>query len=113
MVFNNFLLSPQFSRDQKERNASFEQDACYAGFNDVKKVPRSDLSLKGKTQYIDTIKKYFGEVHANIGNFNVRYEYNIIFLLLIFIIQRNTCQIYNISCTKSCFGSMHGCFMVV
>ncbi|XP_020630378.1 alpha-1,6-mannosylglycoprotein 6-beta-N-acetylglucosaminyltransferase A-like [Orbicella faveolata] len=25
---------------------------------------------QGKTQYIDTIKKYFGEVHANIGNFN-------------------------------------------
>lgn len=25
---------------------------------------------QGKTQYIDTIRKYFGEVHANIGNFN-------------------------------------------
>ena len=81
-VFNNFLLSPQFSRDQKGRNSSFEQDACYAGLIDAKKVPRSDFSLQGKTKYIDTIRKYFGEVHANIGNFNVRYDYSIMFLLL-------------------------------
>ena len=39
-----FLLSPQFLRDQKGRNSSFEQGACYAGLM-LKKVTRSDFSL--------------------------------------------------------------------
>jgi len=56
-----------FAVPQKQQSASMNEQKNRKHALVYGKLPEF---WQGKTQYIDTIKKYFSQVHANIGNFN-------------------------------------------